>query len=327
MGEASQSQFESDQFLKLLTDALRAGPGSPEWHQAVTRLRAANPGEADEYRLLITARERLESGREYRSVRAGPNFTRKVMDAIDEEAERKGGIPSANLIALLAAAVILGVVILVGVWLSKGPPTTPGPQDLAATYFGTPAVSTDFSQGIGPGWKTFGLEPVVLPDARALRGGWSAEDKSEYRGGGIVTADSFSPDSPFAIDVTVRMAKPSSAVDLRVFVTDDPTFDHNREATTPSEFAVDLMNGQVSVFMPDGTLVGQGGKVEREPVHLLVKVNQRFVVVELEGQRLYAQEHHLSPDKQRFAGVRFLTKGPEKAMEDVTVQAVRSLKP
>ena len=79
----TETQFESDADLKLLTDALRAGPASPQWHEAVTQLRAGgvngSDASADEYRLLVAARENLESGREYRSVRAGPGFTRKVM--------------------------------------------------------------------------------------------------------------------------------------------------------------------------------------------------------------------------------------------------------
>ena len=59
----TELDFESDDFLSLLTDALRAGPGSPPWHEALQRLRAGGIQHADEYRLLVTAREHLESGR------------------------------------------------------------------------------------------------------------------------------------------------------------------------------------------------------------------------------------------------------------------------
>src|SRR5882757_6124178 len=84
--EMTETQFDSDQFLKLLTEALRAGPGSPQWHEAVNQLKHSTVADADEYRMLINAREHLESGRDYRSIRAGPGFTRKLMSAIDEEA-------------------------------------------------------------------------------------------------------------------------------------------------------------------------------------------------------------------------------------------------
>src|SRR3954468_1272868 len=84
--EATETQFDSDQFLKLLTEALRAGPGSPQWHEAVNQLKNSSIADADEYPILINAREHLESGRDYRSIRAGPGFTRKLMNAIDQEA-------------------------------------------------------------------------------------------------------------------------------------------------------------------------------------------------------------------------------------------------
>ena len=65
-----QAIDDKDPLLVLLTEALRAGPGSPAWHQAISTLRADQP-EMAEYKMLLTAREHLESGRRYRSVRAG----------------------------------------------------------------------------------------------------------------------------------------------------------------------------------------------------------------------------------------------------------------
>jgi len=53
------SQIDTnDPFLILLTDALRAGPGSPQWHEAVSQLKLAGEN-VDEYKLLIEARESL----------------------------------------------------------------------------------------------------------------------------------------------------------------------------------------------------------------------------------------------------------------------------
>src|SRR4051812_48367275 len=62
---------ETNPLFPLLTDALRAGPGSPEWHQAVAKLRAEGLADSDEYKLLVTVREHLASGRDYKSIRAG----------------------------------------------------------------------------------------------------------------------------------------------------------------------------------------------------------------------------------------------------------------
>src|SRR5687767_3667379 len=127
--------LQSDEFMTLLTDALRAGPGSPEWHQAVGVLRASGSNGtgtsgagADEYQLLVQAREDLESGKDYRAVRPGAGFTRKVLSGIDEEsAASVRGLPSANLLALVGAGVILAVVVVVAVVLFKNAP--PGTTD------------------------------------------------------------------------------------------------------------------------------------------------------------------------------------------------------
>src|SRR5256885_5243732 len=114
---------QSDEFMTLLTDALRSGPGSPEWHQAVKSLRAsANQQSIDEYQLLYAARERLEAGKEYRSVRAGPGFTRKVLQQVDEQATPGSGaaaMPTASLLALVAAGAILAVVVMISIHLLR----------------------------------------------------------------------------------------------------------------------------------------------------------------------------------------------------------------
>src|SRR3954471_10048772 len=89
--DMAQTNVEADPMFQLLTDALRAGPGSPEWHQAVGKLRAGGMEHGDEYQMLIDAREHLESGKEYRSVRAGAGFTRKLLDGIDREEPQGGG--------------------------------------------------------------------------------------------------------------------------------------------------------------------------------------------------------------------------------------------
>src|SRR3954468_22936627 len=103
--------IESDPFFELLTDALRAGPGSPQWHQAVQKLRHDNTlgtalgtaaADADEYRLLCDAREHLESGREYRSVRPGAGFTRRLFTELQDESVPGGAAPTATVIASLS---------------------------------------------------------------------------------------------------------------------------------------------------------------------------------------------------------------------------------
>src|SRR5205814_1078113 len=144
--EMPETQFDSDQFLKLLTEALRAGPGSPQWHEAVNQLKSSGLADADEYRMLINAREHLESGRDYRSIRAGPDFTRKVMAAIDEEsAAQAPSPPSAGVIALVATAGIIAIVVIVTIIWYHGGGVQPNPTDLPNIVFAQTSVSTDFA--------------------------------------------------------------------------------------------------------------------------------------------------------------------------------------
>src|SRR5436190_12917683 len=102
---------ESDPFFQLLTDALRAGPGSPQWGEAVAKLKDGGVEGADEYGLILRAREDIGLGRDYRKVSAGPEFTRKVLSAVEHEGKGSSGVPTATIVAILAGLVILGVII------------------------------------------------------------------------------------------------------------------------------------------------------------------------------------------------------------------------
>jgi hypothetical protein len=324
----SETQYETDQVLKLLTDALRAGPGSPQWHEAVGRLRDGNSADLDEYRLLVQAREDLESGRDYRSVRAGPGFTRKVMQGIDDEAAGAGhGIQSTTLITLLAAVGIVGVIIVIAIILLRGgqPATS---QDLAATSFTNTAISSDLSQGIPLEWRTFGVEPVVSDMDRGLRGGWVKDNAAEYRVGGIISSMPYAPSQAFAVEVSVRMEDPTSQAILRLFVAEEAPSSATAASAAP-ELVAELNNGFVSVFKPSGTMEGEPVKAAAEGeriIHLVMKMDRRFAVVEVDGKQVFAGEHGLAPDKPRWPGVRFLTRA-ERATDDVTVQSIRVLKP
>src|SRR5438105_9253736 len=169
MAEVVETQFDSDQFLKLLTEPMRPGPRPPPWHEAVNQLKDSSLAQADEYRMLINAREHLESGRDYRSIRAGPEFTRKVMRAIDEEAAQTPSGPSAGIIAIVATIGIIAIVTIVAVIWYRGP-VTGNPTDLGSIVFAQTTISTDFAQtsAIPPEWRTFGLPPVIASRARGL---------------------------------------------------------------------------------------------------------------------------------------------------------------
>ena len=140
--------FETDDLLKLLTDALRRGPGSPQWQQAVARLADPATPNRDELQLLITVRERLESGKPYRQVRPGASFTRAVFEKIDADVADTGGgdAPRRSILPLLVAAVSLVVLAIAAsvllTWLSHG---TGDVQELSRQLFVTSLRKWDFA--------------------------------------------------------------------------------------------------------------------------------------------------------------------------------------
>ena len=332
MPEMTETQFDSDQFLKLLTEALRAGPGSPQWHEAVNQLKNSSVADADEYRMLINAREHLESGRDYRSIRAGPEFTRKVMSAIDQEsAAAAPSAPSAGIIALLAAGGIVAVIAIVAVIWYRGGPPQPSPSDLANIVFAQTIVSTDFTQtqAIPPEWRTLGLPPVIASRSRGLgapqvRAG--VGDDKDYRGGGIYSASGIPPTQTFAFEATIHQYRVSENVAVQIFITDAPDFDKNPTASSPHELVCYVLNGTIIIAKPDGSIQGTGTKA-KDVNHIQIKLDKQFVLIENDGQTLYSGTHGLAPDKARYPGVRFLVKPSEKPLEDLTVHSVRILKP
>ena len=308
---AETVDLQSDQFMTLLTDALRSGPGSPEWHEAVKLLRASNQN-IDDYTLLYAARERLESGKAYRGVRAGAGFTRKVLTGIESQGNGTGGLPTANLIAMIAAGAILAVVVAIGVLLFKGAnPQQQAIEDLSTRIFGNKFLSASFtgSGGAGAmhpeGWTTFGdlpltaesneLRPAVLP---------ATQDTTSYKSGGLVLATGIPADRPLEVDVTARVNKSTENEIAEIFVSDEPITNEN--AAGGHAVVWQFKAGEARVFLADGRSVPQGEKfpnIREFPVKLIL--NRDTVIVESASQRLYAGPHLLSPGKSRYVGVRF----------------------
>jgi hypothetical protein len=135
----AESAIESDPLFTLLTDALRAGPGSPQWSQAVATLRERGQDVYD-VQSLIEARKNLEAGREYRTVRAGAGFTRKVMAGVDQTSQESGGgVPTANLVAIFSAVVIVLVLGAIAMLLMPAEKRADGVEQLTATSSPTPS--------------------------------------------------------------------------------------------------------------------------------------------------------------------------------------------
>jgi len=308
--------LESEEFMTLLTDALRAGPASPEWHQAVGVLRGAGAGKnVDEMQMLVRAREDLESGRGYRAVKAGPGFTRKVLAGIDEEGNNKGrGLPSANIIALFAAGVILAVVVIVAVSLFKNPPDPNREQveKLGGIYIVNPVAQLGFdSAEIAPEWKLIGEVPLKVSDKHLAPATTqpTKDEKREYKAGAIVLSESIAPDQARMVDVTLKLNRPGDAVIPEVFVAEGPL--DNTKASGGRELVWLLKGGTAQVALPDLNLQGQGEKIDTKKVttiNVKIRFNKETAIVESGDKRLYEGPLKLSTTGPRYVGVRFRRK-------------------
>jgi len=322
----TEIDFESAQ-LQLLTEALRAGPGTPQWREALASV-DAGAADVDEYKLLYAARERLASGRAYREVHAGQGFTRKVFDAIEqEESARPSAMPSANLIAAVSALVILGVLAIIA-WFVIPRAATERAPDLSQTYFVNTRAASNFESELGMEWAAFGPLPVIAQDGLRPVPGQNGASAKSFRGGGVFYERSFAPDEPFAIEASIRHARPSDDLVVQIFVADDRDFSADT-ATSPHELVWSLRGGEASVVLPDGSVESPGVKVRagfNASVDVRVAVNRTDALVEMNGQRLWTGPNQLDGQRPRVLGVRFLARnGDDKGR--AFVESVRVLVP
>lgn len=331
---ARAGNIQTDPFFELLTDALRAGPGSPQWHQAVQKLRTdgAALANGDEYRLLCDAREHLESGREYRAVRPGAGFTRRLFTELEAQGVSRGA-PTANVIAIGSALAILGVLALVTVLLIRGSGAKPEPRqtDLAALYFPTDVAAATFGDDIPAGWRTIGN--LSLLSDEGLRPAVMPMEVGDYIGGGVVTETPLPPDRPFAVEAVVAVPATAGDYIAEVFVSDSPDFDERR-ATSPRE-VVWLLEGSSQKVMVGGRNEGrvEPVKVSDKPMTVRIVVDATRALVETrpgEGTllgpptALWSGPHGLGAGSPRYAGVRFI-RGAGGSSDVASVRSVRVL--
>jgi hypothetical protein len=301
--------IDADPFFTLLTDALRAGPGSPEWHEAVVKVKSGGVAHGDEYQLLVAARQHLESGKSYRGVRAGPGFARKVMTGI-ETTDPKPGVPTANLIAIIGAAVVIGVLALIGYWLLRG--GSPAPmEDLSNVYFGTTAAQATFDGPLPAEWRLIG--PLAVDPAKGLRPTTPQPPTStaDYAGGGVVTTGGIPANPPFAVEATFHFQYVTDDVIPQLFVTDHPDFSADR-ATSPHELVWLVRGGRARVVLPDGQIADSTEKVGGgQSLTVRLIVGPRSAQVVSGGHTLWAGSCRLA-DGPRYVGIRFLRCGPDK---------------
>ena len=320
--------FESDQFLKLLTDALRAGPGSPEWHEAVLRLQASQEGSAgaDEYRLLCDARAHLESGKEYRSVRAGPGFTRSVMGAIDAEGIPVRRFSTANWIAVIAGGLLLGAVAMViYLLISNGSHSdlqSEAIDALSAKLLGNAIASLSLDQPPPADWKIIGTLPLEFSNGMRVKP--STGKSHDVAGGGLVWQTPTQAQTAFELEATLRVNHSSDDLLPEVAISDTDDFSSDN-ATSSHELVWLLESGQGKVILPSGRMQAQSdiGKGPHNPLTVRIRVDQQTAIVEMDGKRLWAGPSGLAADKARYIAIRLLRRSGDRG--NVSFQTVRVL--
>lgn len=327
------TDIESNPLFGLLTDALRAGPGSPEWHQAVAKLRAEGLADSDEYRMLVAVREHLESGRDYRSVRAGPGFTRKVLEGIEHERQtgNKGsGIPLANIIAVISVIAVIGVLAYLASQLFPRPGVPQETvEDLDKTYFPTEVSAAKFDGSMPVGWVRIGalnLESTkngLKPASPAT----AATEPAGTIGGAILAPQTLPADEPFAVVVQLKPGRPTEDLIVQVFVSAEEDFSPDK-ATSSNELVWLIQGNRQKVVVGDSRVEFNGERTETsrtEPLTIRLLVSKSFGVVSNGGQRLWAGDNGLAA-KPRTVGVRFIQVDPSKPVDTSLVQSIRILK-
>jgi hypothetical protein len=302
---------EVDPFFELLTDALRAGPGSPQWRDAVAQLREKGASEADEFRLLITTRENLESGREYRSVRAGAGFTEKVMGGLDDQKRLRATWPIANVIAIICAAGILLAVAYV-VYRVASPPGEADPQAIErlssdAQHFLNDISVANFSGALPEGWKQIGTLPLGFDGVMKPLG------DAANQGGGIYHASGVSAQQGYMIETSIAAPTPNSAVLLQVFVSVDSNFSAAK-GIGAHEVVWSLEGSSQRVIVDGNVQQITATKAPTGSVRVRLIVNHDLAIIEVgqrnadgrtDFQQVWAGANHLKSNTH-FAGVRFL---------------------
>src|SRR5690242_16548153 len=277
---------ETDPFFNLLTDALRAGPASPQWRDAVAHLREQGAAEADEYRLLIDARESLESGKEYGSVRAGPGFTNKLMGQLGEQESQRRGLPWTTLIAIVCTIAVIGSLIYVAYRASSSHPEVDQQaiDQLAAdsrTFFNEISSAT-FNGSIPEGWKPIGSLPLDFTSALRPANQPAANGES---GGGIYLAAPIPPEKNFTLEVKVTVSKPADGWTIEAFVAGGSNFSADR-GTSPDELDW-LVRGKQQQVVVNGH-VNNVGAAPTATFPIRLTIGREVAIVET-GQRGSAQ--------------------------------------
>jgi hypothetical protein len=327
-GQSEAEGQPSGELFDLLTDALRAGPDSQQWLEATQRLRAAP--DADEYKLLLEARQRLESGKAFRAITGSRQLAEAVMASVAAESVNlPRRLPARTLvrIAALAAVVILSVSGVV-ITLMLGDGGVRSQQTVYIPHTAPPRLATlagfqSFENAMPVGWNMIGTLRVKADHGLHLAKGPKQLDQF----GGLIWQDPLAASRPFKLEARIRFLG-AAGVAPEVFLTDQAAIDDEKPIESSHEFVWTVMNDRPSVRRADESLASAGQPIaagDLASLEVEIKVNGSSAVVETERSGVcthWTGVHLLDGDKPWRMGVRFVVHG-DRHDDCVTVDAIR----
>ena len=323
--------FATDPLLRMLTDALRDGPGSPAWHAAVQRLNEVDTSQSpnapaamaiDEYRRLCQAREHLESGKEFRSIRPGPVFTQRLWIAIDSQTRKHTWTARRTIAIISVICILLGCAAVIWEMIPAGTPIERELALLTSTLFSNPIASLDSSDELPTGWRAVGTLPLRGAHDLTLPANPHVPSPT---GGGYVTVNSIAASKPIAIEARFQINRATNNLVPEVAVADDEQFSANT-STNPHELVFALEGKQAKLIAPDGRLAAQAEMPGDGHGELMVRyrVDGQAVIVEMNGRTIFAGPNGLRGNGQRFVAVRILKRGPADS-QNVALRSIQVL--
>jgi hypothetical protein len=329
-GDQGEGKTPTDPLFELLTDALRGGPGSESWSAALARL-SASP-DMDDYALLLTARQRLESGKSFGTVKAGAGLTDAVMAGVAAAAESERdamriGRPKARTIAALAAAAALvifsfaAIVFEVMIYSSDSNEVR---VQLPSRRSDRTAGFQNFDSIIPVGWHPIGMLSVKADRGLRLASG----EREIEQTGGLLRMEPLPANRHFDVEANIRY-RGGASVAPQLFLTDNVEIRDDHVTDAGHEFVWTLLHDRPSVRLPDKTLQTDTAFLESgvsSTFGVKIKMNGASAAVEANfGNHkcsVWNGSHRLDADKPWRLGVRFVVLG-DKNDDSVALESIR----
>lgn len=255
MGDESANLIESNERLfRLVTEGLRAGPGTVEWEEALKEVGAVEAvgGVAKEMELLRKVRRHLEAGSNWREISAGEGFTRKLMGAIEAEEDRKSPKSMAFWIAGIAITVIVGIAVWVALAAMRDHPADGNATGTgtAVVAYGSPVWVWDFGQP----WPARtamrgGLKPLSTGEGIRLVKGDVGPDRL---GVAMVSEVELGALGAAVVEATFEIpGNLDPSVVTQVFLTSSPSSADSQLGVTEREWVWQLSKDGVAVVTPN----------------------------------------------------------------------------